>query len=98
MVALPTPKSRCGSKRSFTIHVRHYKDLVYTQVTVYVNDKQVKTVKGAQIEAPVNLKGLPAGTFGVKIIVATADGRQISGTRKYKTCSKKRNKPGKHRL
>ena len=40
--------------------------------------------------ANVNLRGLPIGTFKVKIVVLTTDGDTLKGTRTYHTCTKKR--------
>ena len=48
----------------------------------------VKSRKG-QFSAPINLRGLPAGTFPVKITVITTTGSIISGTRTYHTCRKR---------
>ena len=45
---------------------------------------------GARLTAPVNLRGLPAGRYAVKIVATTASGRVIQGTRRYRTCARKR--------
>lgn len=96
----PAKKSRsCGSRRSFKIRIRKTTGVTYTSATVFVNRKQVKVVKGSRLIAPVDLRGLPKGKFTAKIVVTTDDGRTLTGTRKYKTCAKKRGPKGKrHRL
>ena len=65
---------------------------------VQVNGKRVKTVKGVRITAPIDLAGLPKGRFTVKITATTADGRTVTGTRKYRTCTVKRKGSKKLRL
>jgi hypothetical protein len=81
----------CVSKRHFVIHIRHYRGISYTGVLVFLNRKQVGTVKSrnGQFSAPINLRGLPAGTFAVKITVITTTGSIIAGTRTYHTCRRK---------
>jgi hypothetical protein len=51
-------------------------------------------LKGRRIGADVDLRGLPKGTFFVKIIAVTSNGQVIQGKRKYHTCVPKR---GPHR-
>jgi hypothetical protein len=87
---LPSTK-KCFSKRHFVIHIRRYAGITYLEVIVFVNHRKVSVVKhrASQFTAAVNLRGLPPGTFPVKITVITTTGAIISGTRKYKTCHKK---------
>jgi hypothetical protein len=79
----------CTSRRSFRIRVRSKRRDPVVGATVSVNGKRVKTLKGKRISAPVVLRGLPKGTFLVKITATTRKGRKISGTRKYRTCTPK---------
>ena len=60
-----------------------------------MNGKKVKVVKRRVFRrkrhtARVNLRGLPKGTFKVRIVVLTTEGDTLRGTRKYHTCTKKR--------
>ncbi|MBI5104036.1 MAG: hypothetical protein HZB46_03440 [Solirubrobacterales bacterium] len=89
VVTLPSTK-RCVSRRSFRIRLRIPRGLRVTSADVVVNRKRVKVVKGRRLTAPVDLRNLPKGRFSVKITVRLADGRTISGTRKYRTCAPKR--------
>ena len=79
----------CTSRRSFRIRVRSKRRDPVVNATVSVNGKRVKTLKGKRITAPVVLRGLPKGTFLVKITATTRKGRKISGTRRYRTCTPK---------
>jgi hypothetical protein len=87
---LPSNKV-CLSKRHFTIHLRRYPGITYVSAFVFVNKKASRVKKGSngQFSSVVDLRGLPAGTFPVKITVITSTGSIISGTRTYKTCHRK---------
>jgi hypothetical protein len=82
---------RCLSKRHFIIHIRRYRGITYVEAIVFLNHHTVGVRKSSQgqFSAPINLRGLPAGTFPVKITVITTTGGIISGTRTYHTCRKK---------
>jgi hypothetical protein len=88
VVRFPSTR-RCVSRRKFRIRLRTPHGTKITLVSVRVNNKRVKTLRGRRITSLVNLKGLPKGRFRVKITLRTADGRTISGTRRYHTCTKK---------
>ena len=87
---LPSPR-RCLSKRHFFIHIRRYPGISYSEALVFLNRRPVGVVKSrkGQFSAPINLRGLPAGTFPVKITVITTTGSIITGKRTYHTCRKK---------
>jgi hypothetical protein len=87
---LPSNK-KCLSKRHFTIHIRRYPGITYVEAIVFINHHTASVTKSrsGQFSAPIDLRGLPAGTFPVKITVITTTGSIISGTRTYKTCHSK---------
>ena len=87
--SLPSAR-RCVSRRRFRIRLRTPRGVSITRVVVKVNRKTVRTVRGRRITAPVNLRGLPRGRFTVSIQITTADGRRVSGQRRYRTCAQKR--------
>lgn len=86
---LPSTR-RCLSRRSFRIRLRNPVKAKITSATVKVNGRVVATRKGKRITAPVQLKGLPKGRYTVGITAKLADGRTVTGTRKYRTCAPKR--------
>ncbi|HWX51939.1 MAG TPA: hypothetical protein VNY34_01520, partial [Solirubrobacteraceae bacterium] len=96
---LPSPK-KCVSKRHFVIHIRRYPGISYVEAIVFVSRHKVGVVhsRGGQFSAPINLRGLPAGTYPVKITVITSTGSIISGTRTYHTCRKHARSEGRSRL
>jgi hypothetical protein len=88
VIQIPSSK-KCLSKRHFTIHVVKRKGLSYTEAIVFVNHKQVGTIRaGSRFSAGVDLRNLPAGTFKVELTVITTAGQIIKGTRTYHTCRK----------
>jgi hypothetical protein len=90
VVSLPKETRKCRSRRDFRIRLREPKADPLVRATVHVNDLQVRVLAGARLTAPVNLRGLPRGRYTVKIVATTASGRVIRGTRKYRTCARKR--------
>lgn len=96
---LPSNKV-CLSKRHFRIHIRQYPGVTYVEAIVFVNRRTASVTKSrsGQFSAPIDLRGLPAGTFPVKITVITTTGSIITGTRTYKTCHRKVGFHGKGRL
>jgi uncharacterized repeat protein (TIGR01451 family) len=78
---------RCASRRHFGIHLRAPRGDLLTSAKVFVNGRQVKVVRGRRLASPVDLRGLPKGRFEVKILVTTASGRRLVGTRRYHTCT-----------
>ena len=96
VIGLPSNK-KCVSRRRFRIKVRQLGGIQIQTALVFVNGKKVRVLKRRVFKrlrsvASVNLRGLPKGTFKVRIVVLTADGKTIRGTRKYRTCTKRKRK------
>jgi hypothetical protein len=86
---------RCVSKRKFRIKIRQPGGIRIQTALLFLNKKKVKVFKRRVFKrqrhvATVNLRGLPKGTFVLKIVVLTTKGDTLRGTRKYHTCTKKR--------
>jgi hypothetical protein len=92
------PSNRhCVSKRKFRIRIRQPGGIRIQTALLFLNGKRVKVVKRKVFKrlrhvATVNLRGLPKGTFVLKIVVLTTKGDTLKGKRKYHTCTKKRKK------
>ena len=84
------PQRRCVSRRNFAIRVRRPRGTRLRSARVYVNGKRVRTLRGRRIHARVNLRGLPRGTFTVKIQAITRGGRRLTELRRYRTCVPRR--------
>jgi hypothetical protein len=81
-----TTTRTCRSRRAFPIRLRIPEGARPVRASVSVNGKLFKTIRGRRIASTVNLRGLPAGRFTVRIEVRTADGRRLRGARIYRTC------------
>jgi uncharacterized repeat protein (TIGR01451 family) len=86
----PKPSTQvhaCVSRRNFPIHVQHLRRLHIVSATVYVNGLAVRTVRGKQLTAPIDLRQLPKGTFTITIVAHPRNGHALSGKRTYHTCT-----------
>ncbi len=92
-LSLPSSK-RCVSRRRFAIHIRKLPGVTWVSAIVKVRGRRVKTVRRARLAAPVNLTGLPKGTFNVSITATAGDGRTATGTRTYHTCVRRHRSSG----
>jgi hypothetical protein len=89
ITGLPSTK-RCVSRRNFEIRIKKRRGRTYATANIFLNSKQVVARRGSRVTAPIDLRGLPKGRFTVRIVVVTVTGEVIAGTRKYRTCTKKR--------
>jgi predicted acyl esterase len=84
---LPSSR-RCASRRHFIIHLKKApKGDRIKKVTVTINGKRQKILRGKRIRARVDLRGLPKGTVRVLITVRTKKGRTRRSARTYHTCA-----------
>ena len=88
LVSLPSTRS-CVSRRNFRIRVRTPKNVKIASVTVLLNAKKIAVHTGKRLTAPIDLRKLPKGRFTVKVQIKLADGRFVSDSRRYRTCSSK---------
>jgi hypothetical protein len=88
-VRLPSNK-RCFSRRVLQIHLRDPRHDPLKEVIVTLRRRRVAVVRrGTVFAATITLKGLPRGTFTVKIRAITVLGHRLSGSRTYHTCATK---------
>jgi hypothetical protein len=102
VIGLPSNK-KCVSRRKFRIKIRQPGGIRIQTALVFLNGKKVRVLKRRVFRrlrhtATVNLRGLPKGTFVLKIVVLTTKGKTIKGKRKYHTCTKKRRRHRRPRL
>jgi hypothetical protein len=83
----PVAPPPCRSARRITIHVDPPKGVAYRQVRVVVDGRNVRVRRGGGgFTALVDLRGLPKGSYAVRVIATTGSGRRIIRTRHYRTC------------
>jgi hypothetical protein len=84
VIALPAATS-CVSRRKFVIRVRAPRGVGVKTTTVYLNGRKAGSGRGSR--ATINLRGLPRGKVKVKVVAALTDGRRLTLSRTYKTCT-----------
>ena len=83
---LSTPTNlRCVSKRYFPIRLRKKFWPGIAAVTIRM-PRTTKVLRRRPWGTNVDLRGLPKGTFFVRITALTTTGKTIRGTRRYRTC------------
>lgn len=78
----------CTSRRQFTVRLNPPKGMRFTEVTAKVGKKTMKVVRGDDVTATVDLRGLPRGRFTLTVRARTAGGRVLERKRRYVTCVK----------
>jgi hypothetical protein len=88
VLQLPAAKSRCVSRRKFTIHIRAPRGIKFRSVKVTVNRRTRANLKGKRVRTRISLRGLPRGTAKVKILAVTTKGVRVATARTYHTCAR----------
>jgi hypothetical protein len=87
-VTSPPPTTVCTSRRHFIVHVVQIPGLRYRRVNVVLNGHRIATRTTERgVTAAVDLRGLPKGTYVLRITLETTHGRKITGARTYRTCA-----------
>jgi len=95
IVTLPKQGKQCFSRRSFKIRLKEPAGDALTSATVSRNAKRIPVSKvGGRLTATIRLTGSPRGRYTIKIAAKTVLGKTIKGSRKYRTCAKKRSGGG----
>jgi Concanavalin A-like lectin/glucanases superfamily len=88
IAALPGAKA-CVSRRRFRIRLRNIKATRVVAAQIRLNTKTVRSVRGKALGLPIDLTGLPKGTFRVTVTVTDSSGAKRAGVRTYHTCAPK---------
>src|SRR5262249_61932769 len=86
----PPPRRRRVSRRLSRTRLRSAPGIKVIAAVLSVNTRRVQTLPRRRIGAFVALRGLPRGTFSVRIVALASDGRTLRGTRVYHTCAARR--------
>lgn len=94
LIASPAAGRRaCVSRRAFPIRIRRLRGVRVRTTSVLVDGRGVRTVRGNRRSVRVVLRGLPRGTFRVRVVVrGVRRGRRVTlrDTRTYRTCVPRR--------
>jgi hypothetical protein len=89
-VSLPSAR-RCLSRRAFTIHLRDPLNDPLREAVVSLRGRRIRVTRhGSAFVSKIDLRGLPRGTFTVRIALVTVLGHRLSGARTYHTCRRRR--------
>ena len=87
LASLPGAR-KCLSRRSFKVHLRDPVHDPFRSIVVTLAGRELKvTHHGSYSVATVSLKGLPRGTFTIRIRATTVLGRILAAHRTYHTCA-----------
>ncbi len=86
-IAMLPSNRRCVSRRSFRIRLRAPKGVRMTAARVTLNGGHARTYRGHSLSTLVSLRGLPKGTVRVSVRVTLSDGRVVTASRTYRTCT-----------
>ena len=91
IVKLPPSPKGCASRRAFPIRLKEPLGDALKNAKITLGSKRLRVVRsGGRLRSVVDLRGLARGRYTLKIVAKTVRGRTISGTRKYRTCGKKK--------
>jgi hypothetical protein len=88
----------CASRRHFVLRFVHRHGSPLVSARVFVNNRRVRVLRGRALRTPIDLRGLPRGTFTVTIRARTRSGRTVTAKRRYHTCVRRRPGHRRHRL
>ncbi|MBA2349919.1 MAG: DUF1929 domain-containing protein [Solirubrobacterales bacterium] len=88
------PKTRCVSRRAFTVKVRKQLRKRVVRASFAVDGKRVAKRRASRnqktpIKARVSLKGKRSATSTVKIVMRLRNGKTLRDVRRYKLCAEK---------
>lgn len=89
---LPPQRKGCASRRRFGIRLREpLGDAIAPTPRVTRNGKRLPVVfRDGRWRSVIDLRGLPRGRYTFRIVARTVRGRTIQGSRRYRTCGKRR--------
>jgi virginiamycin B lyase len=80
------PSYRCVSQGTLSIQINSFHRVTYKEITVYVNKKRVKQLKGHRHKTKIVLRKLRKHKITMKVVVNSSSWT-VTGTRTYYSCS-----------
>ena len=75
-----------ASARRLVIRLRQRGRVRFRSAAIYVAGRRVTVVRGKRVTAPIVLRGLPRGTFTLKIVATTTRGKRVTTRRRVSVC------------
>lgn len=79
-----TPPKACTSRRRIVLRLPR----TLRTATVFVAGRKVATRRGRRVTAEIDLRGLPRGSYRVRIVARTRGGKRVVTVRTYRTCTR----------
>jgi len=78
----------CVSRRRFIIHLRAPRGQRLRSARVFVNGRQIASLRGHALRTRIDLRGLPREVARVTVFLRTRSGRAYVRARAYRTCAR----------
>ena len=89
VVSFPSSK-RCVSRRLLRLRLRKPSGQRIVYAEVRLRGRKTRTLSGGKLALPIDLRGLPKGSFKVRLKVVLSSGKVLQGSKTYKTCAAKK--------
>jgi len=89
LIRMPVAR-HCLSRRTIRITLRPPSGVGVRRLSMRVGKRRARVFTGKALAAPVDLRGLPNGSFKVTVVATLSDGRTLTLPRTYRTCAPKR--------
>ena len=89
IIRLPSNRT-CKSRRKLRIRLVQQPGATMTSAVIYINKRAVRLVRGRKLKLPIDLTGLPKGRYTIKVIVKLSNGKTLTASRRYRTCTPKK--------
>jgi hypothetical protein len=76
---------RCSSRRLIRLRLKAPKGVALRSAVVRYRNRTIR-LRGRKLKTAIDLRGLPKGTFKVRITMTTTRGQTLKVTRRFKTC------------
>jgi hypothetical protein len=81
------PARTCVSRRKLTLRFFGKGGVKLKEATVRIATRKPLVLRGRKLKPTVDLRGLPKGTFKVRVDAITTSGRTLTVNRQYRTCT-----------
>ena len=75
----------CSGRAKLSFRLPHYRGKRIVAATIYVNGRRVRRLRGRRLRV-VRVGRVPRGSFVLRIVVRTADGKRHTIKRRYRQC------------
>jgi hypothetical protein len=86
VIVIP-PAKQCVSRRTLKLKFFGKRGVKLTRATVKIATRKPLVLRGARLKPTVDLRGLPKGTFKVRVDAGTTTRKTLTVSRKYRTCA-----------